>query len=426
MTFTVRSKAACSSPTSTEMPRVRPPPGVRLLTNSPTVGEVSPGRRVPPWDGSIPSPPPPATAAMVETTVFCIVVVPRSLFRPPLSARDLLAVPTTSPPWIRPATSLSGYLIARPLQLGSRLRGVPGHAAKCSPVPLPPLPGLPSLSLARSGAFALLCALGGFADGWILVRLSRFVLGTTRVRGAMVDDVVLDEGDEVGGDPVDEEACWEAHQEEAEDYGQDAHEPLLLGGRVPERPVLGGHHGEHVGDGQDEERVGDGQVFEPEQAPAGEALEVLEALYRVVERDKDREMHDDGEAPPQRIDLPLLVELHDLFLLLAGVVLVPGAYLVHVRLELLHPAHALDLPEGQREEEGSHDDREHHDAQPPGSPPTVEGRERGPHEVEERVEEVSERFDHARSFHFLRAVRRREVRGDGSRPGAPRGDLRAG
>src|SRR5919202_2586995 len=212
-----------------------------------------------------------------------------------------------------------------------------------------PLPGFLPLFLVRSGSLVLLGAPRGFPGGWILAALSRHALGTARVRGAMVDDVVLDECDEVGGDPVDEQSGWKAHQEEAEYYGQDAHEPLLLGGRVPQRPVLGGHHGEHVGDGQDEVGVGDGQIFEPEQTPAGEALEVLETLYRVVERDKDRELYDDGEAPPQRIDLPLLVELHDLFLLLAGVVLVPGAYLVHVRFELLHLAHALDLPEGQRE-----------------------------------------------------------------------------
>lgn len=46
-TVTVRSTAACVSPTSTETPRVPLGPPVTLPKNSPRVGELSPGRVVP-------------------------------------------------------------------------------------------------------------------------------------------------------------------------------------------------------------------------------------------------------------------------------------------------------------------------------------------------------------------------------------------
>jgi hypothetical protein len=49
-----------------------------------------------------------------------------------------------------------------------------------------------------------------------------------------------------------------------------------------------------------------------------------------------------------------------------AVVLVLGSDPVHVRLQILHGTHALDLSDGQGKENAAHNNREDGDAQPPG------------------------------------------------------------
>src|SRR5215213_2566721 len=272
---------------------------------------------------------------------------------------------------------------------------------------LPFLALLSSFSLARwfapDGALCRVRSRAGLRPGILFVR-DREVFGWRGgcgrifLGGAMVDEVVLDEGYGVRRDPVDEERRREAHEEEAEGDGHDAHEVLLLGSGAPDGELLGGHHGEYVGDGEDEVRVCDGEVLEPEQAAVGEALELVELFYRVVERDEDGELDDERQTTAQRVDLPFAVESHHLLLLFLRVVFVLVADLIHVRFELLHPSHALDLPHGQRKEEGSYHGREHDDGEPPWGPPTMEGRQRCAEQVEERIENVSQGFHRAHSF----------------------------
>src|SRR5215210_7418019 len=178
---------------------------------------------------------------------------------------------------------------------------------------------------------------------------------------------------------------WEPGEEDAEDYGEEPHELFLLGGRVPYGQLLGGHHGQDVEDGEDKEVVVDRQVLEPQEATGPEAFQRVEVPDRVVQDEEDGELNKDGQASPERVDLPLPVELRHLLPLLLDVVFVLGPNPVHVRFQVLHPAHALDLAVGDREEQRAHNDGEHDDGQPPRRTPTVEGRERSPHQVEQRV-----------------------------------------
>jgi hypothetical protein len=79
---TVRSIAACVSPTSVETPRVPLALPVTLPKNSPTVGEVSSGKVVPrpPISGSAPETSLTIALAMLITTAWFMVVFPRSVW----------------------------------------------------------------------------------------------------------------------------------------------------------------------------------------------------------------------------------------------------------------------------------------------------------------------------------------------------------
>src|SRR5215207_2952213 len=118
--FIVRSTAAWLSPTSTETPRGRPPPPVTLPRNSPMVGEVSPGSRVPPWDRWAPSTSWAAIPAMLVTTGSCMVVAPRSLCSGWLSRRRA-PVSVTAPP---PFGSSPKTWVAYPIRRSRRYKAV--------------------------------------------------------------------------------------------------------------------------------------------------------------------------------------------------------------------------------------------------------------------------------------------------------------
>src|ERR671910_848629 len=140
--------------------------------------------------------------------------------------------------------------------------------------------------------FLLLCGGGGFLFGFCRGFVFFCVYGL--VREDVVDHVVLGEGNEVGGYPVDEEPCGESGEEDAEDYGQKAHHLLLLRGRVPYGQLLRGHRGQHVEDGEDKEVIGLGQVLEPQEAAGPEAFERVEVPDRVVQDQEDGELYKDG------------------------------------------------------------------------------------------------------------------------------------
>lgn len=78
-----------------------------------------------------------------------------------------------------------------------------------------------------------------------LVSCRSFVLrlGTGDLARWAVEEVVLAEGDEVGGDPAHEDPTGKRPKR-----GQQTHEPLSLGDGEPRGRFLGGHRGEGVDD----------------------------------------------------------------------------------------------------------------------------------------------------------------------------------
>ena len=89
--------------------------------------------------------------------------------------------------------------------------------------------------------------------------------------------------------------------------------------------------------------------------------EVLDLAQRLVQRDEDRHLGQERQATPERVDLVLLVELHQLFVELLLVVLVLRLQLLHLGLRPLHGDHRLRLLGGEREEDQPHHDGEHDD-----------------------------------------------------------------
>src|SRR5829696_1867330 len=111
-----------------------------------------------------------------------------------------------------------------------------------------------------------------------------------------------------------------------------------------------------------------------------------EVLYYVEHRDKYGHLDQERKAAAKRVNPALLVELHDLFLLLLLVVLVLGPNLLHLGPQILHGAHALNLPDRQGKEQGAHDDREDDYAQPPRRAHRVEELQTIAHHARERGE----------------------------------------
>src|SRR5436305_15278466 len=78
-----------------------------------------------------------------------------------------------------------------------------------------------------------------------------------------------------------------------------------------------------------------------------------------------RHLNNEGKATTKGINLAVLVELHNLFLLLLAILLVLGPDLVHLGLQVLHGAHALDLSDGQGKQQRAYDHRKDGNAEPP-------------------------------------------------------------
>ena len=229
------------------------------------------------------------------------------------------------------------------------------------------------------------------------------------------DESLLPDGPEVARDPVDRHAGRQVQREHSEQQRHDlAHHLHLLcllargHGRdllllVPGR----GDHGEHqhvVGESVDQadfvlrrhgrdtevhpeeaglpeadrpgQRAAGRQVLHPD-VPGGTRMladRLAASGEHAVERQEDRELEHQRQAPAQRVDLVLLVELHHLFVeLLAVPTLVLGLEGLDLRLQLLHLLHRARLLDRQRQ---------HH--QPDGCGQQDDGDE----EVEELVEEL--------------------------------------
>src|SRR3954454_9606997 len=86
-------------------------------------------------------------------------------------------------------------------------------------------------------------------------------------------------------------------------------------------------------------------------------LELLAPL-EIEERHEERELEDEREAGAQRIEVVLLVELHELLLHPLLVFLVALLDLLHLWLEQLERLHRADLLEGQRQDQKADHARE--------------------------------------------------------------------
>src|SRR5215207_5905306 len=116
-----------------------------------------------------------------------------------------------------------------------------------------------------------------------------------------------------------------------------------------------------------------GQVLKPQDSATSEALVLwlgparspAELANNVEDADKYRHLDQDRQASAERVHPLLLVELRHLLPLPLRIVLELGTDLVHLRFQILHRAHAPDLLHRQREQQATHDHRQHHDRQPP-------------------------------------------------------------
>ncbi len=199
----------------------------------------------------------------------------------------------------------------------------------------------------------------------------------------------------VADEEVQDQTGREAQRDEPEEDGQDLHDRAhllvrLRGARLGllGLQVAGDHHQGH----QDEERdrgphaavgVGGGLLeVDAEELEVGEVgggarlVEdvvgvVAEGLVQARERallgdvligvpedaeegEEDRELHHERQAPGERVDLVLLVELHDLFVELLAVALVFRLELLDLGLDPLHGEHRLRLLGRERVEHEHH------------------------------------------------------------------------
>ena len=115
-------------------------------------------------------------------------------------------------------------------------------------------------------------------------------------------------------------------------------------------------------------RVGDVRD-DPEEAQIRRRVEAvdlaLEPAQDVEERDEDRDLEEERQARGGRVDLVLLVEAHDLFLLALLVGLVLLLERLELRREHLEPLHRVDLLDGERHHHHPHHQREDDDRERP-------------------------------------------------------------
>src|SRR5207248_2545143 len=104
-------------------------------------------------------------------------------------------------------------------------------------------------------------------------------------------------------------------------------------------------------------------------------------------RDEDRQLRDEGQTGPERVDLVLLVELHQLLLLALLVLLVLSLDRLQLGLQPLEALHRVELLERERHEQRPDDDREQHDR------PAPRDANRVVEELQYRLEDVDQRLE---------------------------------
>src|SRR5918996_1860019 len=293
---------------------------------------------------------------------------------------------------------------------------------------------IPSSSRASSTASSTLAALLSTSRiGLLPRRLGR--RGPRRRRALPVaidsrpvaqDHRLLSDLPDVGGHPVHQHPGGDRQRQEPEQGRHELHHQLLLLGDLPRRcrelPLLverGEHHQRH----QDEERDGHGEPT-PAIDPIGRSLDQLHhappglqrataqvhpqeaglprvdglrqaaplgevshsrnvscaRLVRIAPKDRiqsDEHGHlkEEREAPAQRVDLVLLVQLHDLFVELLPVPLVLLLQRLDLGLDLLHLVHRSGLLQREGDQDDPNGQREKDDGHPVGRDGIVEERE---------------------------------------------------
>jgi hypothetical protein len=133
-----------------------------------------------------------------------------------------------------------------------------------------------------------------------------------------------------------------------------------------------------------------GEILANEEAlVVADVRDELVGPQQVEERDEERDLQDQREARPERVDLLALVEGHDLLVHALAVALVTLLDPLDLRLQQLEPLHGLHALERQRQDhdpdrEGQEDDRH--------SPGPLEVPDQVVPELEDRVASVDQRL----------------------------------
>ena len=137
-----------------------------------------------------------------------------------------------------------------------------------------------------------------------------------------------------------------------------------------------------------------------EAAEEGQVVARLDEARRVaqhvVEADEDRDLDDDRQAGPERVDALVLVELHHLLVQHLAVAAVLLLELADLGLQRLHAAHRLLLLDRQRHEREAHEEGEQDDRPRPRRARDVVDVDEGPAQrVRDRPDRRRAREDEA-------------------------------
>ena len=146
----------------------------------------------------------------------------------------------------------------------------------------------------------------------------------------------------------------------------------------------------------------------------------------LVEREEHRNLHQDRQAAGQRIDLLLLVELHQRLLLLHLVVAVALADRHHLRLHRLHLRHRGVGLVGEREEHELDEDGDQQDGDAEVADVVVDPVDRVEHRLGDEVEPapVDQQLETVEAELLVVAVDHRGFLGAGEQPRGVRGRWR--
>ena len=231
--------------------------------------------------------------------------------------------------------------------------------------------GGPATGLRAGAAAALASGSRAVALGrrWLFLRrrARAALLGRLGLRHQPSRHEPLPGRPEVGRQPVEHQAGREVEDEGDEEHRQDHQQDPLRPLHRRRHEVRRRELARHVDDEEQRapavlHRLGDVDEVEPvDRAAVDRQHVVVELAQDVEERDEDRDLEHDRQARGGRVDLVLLVELHQLLVLALLVVLLlllERLHLGRVRLQVLH---RVDLLHGDRHEHDAHEHGQRHD-----------------------------------------------------------------